>query len=71
MTTKEVRKMVYENDLVAEVVVEHIYNQDAWSPYLSVKDAKKLDAVREALRQSDLKTASRYGQVYRLTPIPA
>ena len=54
---------------VAEVDVELVYTNDAWSPYLTVDDAKRLDEVREALRRGDLDRASRYGQVYILTPV--
>ena len=40
-----------------------------WSPYLSVEDAEKLDMVRDALRQGDLKNAGKLARVYRLTPV--
>jgi hypothetical protein len=46
-----------------------IYTDEGWSPYLSLEDAYKLDDVREALKQGDLKAASRLGRVYRLTPV--
>ena len=36
---------------------------------LSIDDARKLDAVREALQRGDLKKASQLGHIYRLTPI--
>ena len=42
---------------------------DEWSPYLSLEETDKLDAVREALRRGDIKKASRYGRVYALTPL--
>ena len=49
--TKLVREGPY---YAAEVDVELIEAGDGWSPYLSVDDAYKLDAVREALRRGDI-----------------
>ena len=69
MKTKRKTKLVHEGDFVAEVPVELIETEDAWSPYLSVEDAKKLDEVREALRRGDLKSAAKLGRVFRLTPV--
>jgi hypothetical protein len=43
-----------------------IYEDEGWSPYLSLEEARKLDDVREALRQGDVKSAAR---VYTLTPV--
>jgi len=34
-----------------------------------VEDATRLDNVREALQREDLKSASRYGSIYKLEPI--
>ena len=69
MKTKPKTKLVHEGDFVAEVPVELIDTQDGWSPYLSVEDATKLDEVREALRRGDLKSAARFGRIFRLTPV--
>ncbi|PYS28395.1 MAG: hypothetical protein DMG11_12930 [Acidobacteria bacterium] len=69
MKKKPKTKLVHEGDFVAEVMVELIETTDAWSPYLSIEDAQKLDEVREALRRGDLKTAAKLGRVFRLTPI--
>ena len=44
---------------------------EAWLPYLSLEDAQKLDAVREALRRGDLTAASQLSQVFHLTPVIA
>ena len=49
--------------------VELIYTDEGWSPYLSLEDAYKLDDVREALRQGDVRSASRLAKVYTLTPV--
>jgi hypothetical protein len=54
---------------MAEFEVEMIYTDDDWSPYLSLEEAEKLDNLRLALRQKDLKTASQLARVYYLTPV--
>ena len=69
MNAKHHTKMVHEGGYVAEVDVELIYSDEEWSPYLSVEDAYKLDDVREALRNGDLKSAARLARVYTLTPV--
>ena len=65
------RKLVHEGDYLAEIEVELIEAADAWAPYLSLEDARRLDEVRVALRRGDLATAGRLAKVYRLTPIEA
>jgi hypothetical protein len=71
MTKKRVFKLVHEGEYIAEVEIELIYTSEDWSPYLSLKDALKLDDVREALRRGELEAASQLGRVYKLTPIAA
>lgn len=62
-------KLVQEGRYVAEVDVELLITDDEWSPYLSIEDAYKLDAVRDALRKKDIAAASRHGRVFTLTPV--
>ena len=70
MTTKRhATRLVHEGEYVAKVDVELIYTDEGWSPYLSLEDAQKLDDVREALRNGDVKTASRIARVFSLTPL--
>ena len=69
MNTRRYTKMVHEGEYVAEVNVELIYTDEGWSPYLSLEDTYKLDDVREALRQGDVKSAARLARVYTLTPL--
>ena len=70
MTTKRnATKLVHEGEYVAKVDVELIYTDEGWSPYLSLEDAQKLDDVREALRNGDIKTASKLARVFSLTPL--
>lgn len=71
MTKRAYTKRVYEGQYLAEVDVELIVMDDEWSPYLSLKDAYKLDEVREALRRADFLAAARLGRVYKLVPLAA
>ena len=64
-------KLVREGKYVAEVAVELIEEDGGWSPYLSVEEATRLDAVHKALRAGDLATARKHGRVFELLPIPA
>jgi len=69
MNARRHTKFVREGSYAAEVEVELIEEDNGWSPYLSLDDARKLDDVREALQQGDLETASRLARVFRLTPV--
>jgi len=66
---KSTKKLVHEGKYIAEVDVELIYTDEGWSPYLSLDDAQKLDDVRQALRNGNLKTASKLSRVFTLTPL--
>jgi len=68
MSKRRHTKLVREGQYAAEVDVELIETDDGWAPYLSVDDAHKLDAVREALRRGDIHVASRHARVFSLTP---
>jgi hypothetical protein len=69
MRTRPYKKLIHEGEYVAEVAIELIEDDEGWSPYLSLDDARKLDDVREALRRRDLKSAGRYARVYTLIPV--
>jgi len=71
MKRKTHTKLIREGRYIAEVDVELIETDGDWSPYLSVEDSYKLDDVRNALKQGDLRTASRLARVYSLTPVAA
>lgn len=64
-------KLVHEGQYAAEVEVELIYDDQGWSPYLSIEDAYKLDDVRDALRRGDVEAAAKLARVYRLTLLTA
>jgi hypothetical protein len=68
---RETVKLIHEGRYAAEVPVELIEDDTGWSPYLSLKDAKKLDAVRLALRRGEIAEAAKHGRVFELTPISA
>jgi len=62
-------KYIHEGRYVAEVEVELLEDDTGWSPYLSIDEAYKLDDVRHAIRQGDLESAAKYGQIYELRPV--
>jgi len=64
-------KLIREGRYIAKVDVEMIETGDDWSPYLSVEASYKLDDVRNALKQGDIRAASRLARVYSLTPVAA
>lgn len=66
---KKKKKYIHSGNYVAEVEVELITTDDDWSPYLSIEEAKKLDSVREALKNYDFKKASEFGKVYKMEPV--
>jgi hypothetical protein len=62
-------ELIHEGRYAVEVPVELIEDDTGWSPYLSLEDAKKLDAVRLALRRDEIAEAAKHGQVVELKPI--
>jgi hypothetical protein len=71
MTKRKTVKLVREGKYAAEVTIELIDDENSWSPTMSLDDARKLDAVRIALRAGDLAAASNLGRVFELTPVAA
>jgi hypothetical protein len=69
--SRQTTKLVREGAYAAEVEVLLIDDETGWSPYLSVEDARKLDAMRRALRSDDLAAATTLGRVFRLLPVSA
>ena len=69
--TRTSKEFLHEGKYAAEVPVELIEDDTAWSPYLSPEDARKLDTVRLALRRGDVAEASKYGRVFELMPVAA
>ncbi len=69
--TRKRTKLIHEGKYAAEVQVELIEDDTAWSPYLSPEGVRRLDAVRLALRRGDLAEAAKHGRVYELKPVAA
>ena len=69
MRIKKHKKLIHEGDYVAEVNVDYNYDENDWSPFLSLDDANKLDDVRDALRRGDIKSAAKLGRIFTLTPV--
>ena len=65
------KQFIHEGKYAAEVPVELIEDDTAWSPYLSPDDVQKLDTVRLALRSGDVAEAAKYARVFELTPVAA
>lgn len=69
MSEKKKIKLIHEGRYAAEVEVELIDDDTGWAPYLSVSDARKLDAVRSALKAGRVEEASVLGRVFKLQPV--
>lgn len=64
-------EFIHEGKYAAEVPVDLIEDDTAWSPYLSPADVKKLDTVHLALRAGNIAEAAKYGRVFELTSVTA
>ena len=64
-------ELIHEGKYAAEVPIELHYSEESWSPTMSLDDAKKLEAVRLALKRGDIAGAAKFGRVFELTPVAA
>ena len=71
MKTSTSVELVREGRYVAEVDVTLIETESDWSPYLGLDDAEKIEDMRTALRNRDLKAAAKLGRVYEMMPVAA
>lgn len=63
-------EIVREGRYVAEVDVTLIETDGGWSPYLSLADAEKIEAVSLALKRADIAAARALGgRVYELREV--
>ena len=69
MSEKKKIKLIDEGRYDAEVEVELLDDDTGWATYLSVGDARKLDAVRAALKAGRLAEAAVLGRVFELQPV--
>ena len=67
--TRRQKKLIHEGGYLAEIEVDVLASDDAWAPYLTVEEVRKLDLVRMAFRVGDVATAARCGKVFSLTQI--
>jgi len=68
---RKATELICEGKYAAEVMIELNYSDESWSPTMSLDDAKKLEAVRFALKRGDITEAAKYGRVFELTPVAA
>jgi len=68
---RKAKEMIHEGKYAAEVEIELHYTNESWSPTMSGDDARKLEAVRLALRRGDIAQAAKHGRVFELTPVAA
>jgi hypothetical protein len=71
MSNKTVTKLIRGNKYVAEVEVTLIETDNEWSPYYSLGDVQKMEAVEKALEKGGLKAAAKFARIYTLTPVAA
>lgn len=69
MTKRSITENLHEGRFAAEVEVELIETEGAWSPYYSADDVRKLQRVRGALRRGDLAEAAKDARVFELLPL--
>ena len=67
--TRRRTKIIHEGRYAAEVPVDLIEEDTAWSPYLTPEDVETLDSVRLALRRGDVAEAAKHGRVFEPTPV--
>lgn len=69
LRTRKSIELIHERGYAAEVEIELHYTGESWSPTMSMDDARKLEAVRLALKRGDIAEAAKYGRVFELTPV--
>jgi hypothetical protein len=69
--TRKRWEFIHEGKYAAEVEVELHYTDESWSPTMLLDDARKLEAVRLALKRGNIAEAAKYGRVFELTPVAA
>ena len=64
-------ELIREGRYAAEIEIELEYDEESWSPTMSLDDARKLERVRLALRRGDHAEAAKEASVFELTPVSA
>ena len=68
MSTRPYTKLIRHGNYVAEVDIT-LEDDRPWGSTMSQDDAFKIDDVRQALQDGELKKAAKLARVYRMTPI--
>lgn len=69
MRRRATTKLVHQGRYAAEVSVDLQYDDESWSPTMSLHDARKLERVRHALRRGDVADAAKDARVFELLPL--
>lgn len=70
MRVSKETQLVREGDLVVCVDIEVTHDdENPWGPTHTPTDVEKLVAARRALKANDLESASKFGSLFRLSPI--
>ncbi len=67
--TRQYTEIIHEGRYAAEVDIELHDSDESWSPTMFAGDAKKLEAVRSALRRDDIVEAGKHARLFELKPI--
>ena len=69
LNKRQQTKFLHEGNYVAQVEIELVDSNTGWSPTMSLDTAYRLDDIRLALLQCDIKTASKYATVFEMKQI--
>jgi hypothetical protein len=69
MSAEKTIELIREGEYLAEVDVELRDDAGEWSPAYSLEDARKMEAVRMALRSEDILAASRLARIFVVRPV--
>jgi hypothetical protein len=69
MSAEKTIELIREGEYLAEVDVELRDDAGEWSPAYSLEDARKMEAVRMALRSQDILAASRLARIFVVRPV--
>ena len=68
---RQTTEIIHEGQFAADLEIDLHYSDESWSPTMSLADAKKLEAVRLALRRGDIVEAAKHGVVFEMTAVGA
>lgn len=62
-------ELIREGRYAAEVEIELEYDEESWSPTMSLEEARRLERIRSALRRGDHAEAGKEARIFELTPV--